>query len=348
MPKNALIFCEGGFSHPVGKTAHGLIRHSKRYRIVGVIDSTVAGRDAGVILDGKPRGIPVFKSIEDAIEKSSTKPEVMIVGLAPTGFNGEASIIYAAETALLNGLSVHSGLHLFLSDLPELQSIARDRGLVLLDVRKPPSRRLQMLSGKILGIKAPRLLVTGQDAAVGKRTTAIRLSEELAARGVHTCLIGTGQTAWLQGIDYGIRLDALPLDFAGGELEAEVVKAYEQEVPDIIIIEGQGSLLNPGYSCETMILLTTCLPSMLVYVAAPERSHYVDFPEFKMRDAEEEMRLLEALSGASIMGVVVHCQSATLLRQEYLRSDVPVALGADGDLGPIAESVKNFASPQKI
>jgi uncharacterized NAD-dependent epimerase/dehydratase family protein len=335
----AVIYCERGFLSPLGKTAHGLIRHSQRYRIVGVIDSTAAGLDAGEVLDAKARGIPIFPSIASAAREAIPSPDLMVIGLAPTGFGAERTIVRAAKEALECGLSIHNGLHLFLSELPEIQETAAGRQLEVLDIRKPPSRRLRMFSGKILDINVPRLLVTGQDAAVGKRTAAIRLCKALEARGVRACLIGTGQTAWLQGVDYGIRLDALPLDFAGGEIEAEIIRAYKKEKPDIFIIEGQGSLLNPGYSCETMILLTACRPSMLVYVAAPGRSHYIDFMDFNIRSADEEMHLLEAVSGATVLGIVVHCDASGSLDVPSFRKGIPVAFGADGDLDHFADKI---------
>jgi uncharacterized NAD-dependent epimerase/dehydratase family protein len=60
---NAVVFCEGAFQSTNGKTAHGLVRFSRRYNIVCVIDSGLTGRDAGEVLDGKNRNIPVVASV---------------------------------------------------------------------------------------------------------------------------------------------------------------------------------------------------------------------------------------------------------------------------------------------
>ena len=43
----AVVYCEGNFGRQDGKTANGLVRHSEKYEIVSVIDSTLAGSDAG-------------------------------------------------------------------------------------------------------------------------------------------------------------------------------------------------------------------------------------------------------------------------------------------------------------
>lgn len=51
MDGTALVLCEGKFSSDYGKTAHGLVRHTDRYEIIGVIDSTLAGPDIRIRVD---------------------------------------------------------------------------------------------------------------------------------------------------------------------------------------------------------------------------------------------------------------------------------------------------------
>lgn len=51
--QTALVYCENQFSLVDGKVAAGLVRHSEIYTIVGVIDSSLAGKDAGEELGGK-------------------------------------------------------------------------------------------------------------------------------------------------------------------------------------------------------------------------------------------------------------------------------------------------------
>ena len=52
-----------------GKTANGLVRHSERYEILSVIDSTQAGLDAGVVLGGDANGIPICADLADALAR---------------------------------------------------------------------------------------------------------------------------------------------------------------------------------------------------------------------------------------------------------------------------------------
>ena len=47
----ALVYADGAFNTPNGKTAHGLVRFTERYTVVGVIDHKYAGQDAGMVLD---------------------------------------------------------------------------------------------------------------------------------------------------------------------------------------------------------------------------------------------------------------------------------------------------------
>ena len=85
---NAIIYCEGAFNTTNGKTAHGLVRFTDRYRVLSVIDSRYAGQDAGEVLDGKANQIPIFKSTDQALrqaDSSALAASHFVVGLAPDG-----------------------------------------------------------------------------------------------------------------------------------------------------------------------------------------------------------------------------------------------------------------------
>ena len=85
---NAIVYCEGAYGTPNGKTAHGLVRRSGRYRVLSVVDSRHAGGDAGMILDGAENGIPVHADILESVEAFKTGPYPathLVMGLAPDG-----------------------------------------------------------------------------------------------------------------------------------------------------------------------------------------------------------------------------------------------------------------------
>src|SRR2546428_12975276 len=83
--ESALVLCEGSFGETIGKTANGLVRYSRRYRIAGVLDGTKAGRDAGEGLAGRRNGIPIFAGLHDALTKRPEKPTTMSVAVATFG-----------------------------------------------------------------------------------------------------------------------------------------------------------------------------------------------------------------------------------------------------------------------
>lgn len=60
MNNKAILLTDGFLSTPNAKTAHGLIRGTERYTIVGAVDAPTAGQDAGAVLDGHVRNMPVL------------------------------------------------------------------------------------------------------------------------------------------------------------------------------------------------------------------------------------------------------------------------------------------------
>ncbi|MDC5718398.1 DUF1611 domain-containing protein [Vibrio europaeus] len=303
---SAIIYCEGNFGRIDGKTANGLVRHSLSYRILSVIDSELAGLDAGEVLDNKANGIPIVSSIEEALVQAETIPDYFIFGIAPS--NGFLS--HLDKSILLNAMSlkmnVVNGLHEFLSDDPVFLAASLKNNVRILDTRKPKNKsELQTFSGKIHKVKCPRIAVMGTDCALGKRTTATILANELTKKGLNVVLIATGQTGIIQGAQYGVALDAVPAQFCAGELESVIVQAYDTESPDIIIIEGQGALSHPAFSTSAFILRGSC-PTGVILQHAPNRSYRIDFPDCPMPSIASEINLIETFSNTSVIGLTLN------------------------------------------
>lgn len=305
---NAVVYCEAAFDTPNGKTAHGLVRTGKRFRVVAVIDSTHAGRDAGTVLDGRPRGIPICSTLRESIDAAAEPVAWFVIGLAPEGGRLGPQVREAVIEAIESRLGVCAGLHDFLSEDPEIAALAADRGVTLYDVRKPPPRsQLHFWSGKIAAVKAPRVAVLGTDSAVGKRTTALVLLEALRQAGRRAELVGTGQTAWMQGVTYGIILDTLVNDFVAGEIEHAVWTAWDEARPDVILVEGQGSLLNPAYPGGFEIL-AAARPAAVVLQHAPARKEYDGFPGYPMHPLERQIEAIELIGGKPVVAVTVNSE----------------------------------------
>jgi uncharacterized NAD-dependent epimerase/dehydratase family protein len=334
---NALVYCEGCFSTTYGKTAHGLVRRTRRYRVLSVIDSTCAGRDAGDLLDGRPAGIPVTAGLEEALSAAGAAgaPAThFVIGLAPDGGRLDARTRQAVMAAVTAGLNVDSGLHDFLSDDPEIARAAAERGLALRDIRKtPPRRELHAFTGKIEEVGSLKVAILGTDSAVGKRTTAWMLVDALQAAGHRTELIGTGQTAWLQGARYGIVLDSLINDFVAGEIEHALWSAWTDGRPEVLVIEGQGSLLNPAYPGGFEILAAG-RPEAVVLQHAPARLEYDGFPGYPLHPLKKQIQAIELISARPVVAV-------TLNHEGLPRQRIPElcrAIGAETGL-PVCDPI---------
>lgn len=312
---NAIVYCEGAFNTPNGKTAHGLVRRTLRYRILSIIDSRYAGQDAGQVLDGKPNQIPVYANLKQAIaeaEGSGTPATYFVIGLAPDGGRLSPEAKSDVRAAIQFGLNVDSGLHDFLSEDEELRRCATQMGVTIRDIRKPPHRsKLHFFSGKIEEVDSLKIAVLGTDSAVGKRTTAWQIIHGFRDAGYSAEMIGTGQTAWMQGARYCLVMDSLVNDFVSGEIEHAVWSAWKEQRPDVIVIEGQGSLMNPAYPGGYEILAAG-RPDVVVLQHAPARKEYDGFPGYPLHPLPRQIQAIELISEKPVVAVTVNHEDIDL------------------------------------
>lgn len=310
----ALVYCEGAFNTPNGKTAHGLVRFTERYEVVGVLDAKYQGKDAGEVLDGRPNGIPVFKDFEKAVEELSIAdklPSYFVIGLAPDGGRLPKEAKGVIKKALQRGWNVDSGLHDFLTNDADLMAVAKTHDCQVRDIRKTPDRdKLHFFTGDIEKVDCLKLAVLGTDSALGKRTTAWLLVHAFRAAGKKSEMIGTGQTGWMQGAKYSMVMDSCINDFVSGEIEYAVVSAYKNENPDIIVIEGQGSLMNPAYPGGFEILAAG-RPDYVILQHAPTRVEYDGFPGYKIHSLKEQINAIQVISGKEVIAITVNHEGMT-------------------------------------
>jgi uncharacterized NAD-dependent epimerase/dehydratase family protein len=309
MKPRAIVYCEGAFRTTNGKTAHGLVRRSERFHVLSVVDSTCAGGHVHDLLEGAMPGIPVHARLDHALaaaRQADTPASTLIMGLAPDGGRLPPFALHDIETALSEGLDVVSGLHDFLGDNPVLAALAAKHGGKIVDVRRPPDRdKLHFFSGVIDKVRSFRVAVLGTDSAVGKRTTAWMLVDAFRAAEMPAELVGTGQTAWLQGASHAVVLDSIINDFVAGELENAVVSAWQASRPRVIVVEGQGSLLNPAYPGGFELLAAT-RPHVVVVQHAPARKVYDGFPDFPLHPLERQIAAIEMISDRPVVAITVN------------------------------------------
>lgn len=244
---NAVILTAGYLDSSNGKTAHGLIRGTDRFNILGVIDNRHAGKDAGEVLDGHHRNIPIYGSLSEFRSHTKLVAKYCVIGVATKGGVIPDALRVILQEALEHDLSIVNGLHDYVSDHPELANLAMQRGLEIIDVRKPKKfKDLHFWSGKIKTVQCPKVAVLGTDCALGKRTTTRFLTQAMQQAGYRAEMIYTGQTGWMQGARYGFVFDSTLNDFISGEMEHAILQCWEEARPDIIFIEGQSALRNPS------------------------------------------------------------------------------------------------------
>ncbi|AKQ45285.1 protein often near L-alanine-DL-glutamate epimerase (cell wall recycling) [Rufibacter radiotolerans] len=347
MDGNAIILTGGLLDQYPAKTAHGLIRGTERYNIIGVIDAKSAGKDAGEVVDGKNRNIPVYADLADFLKNSPEKAQYCLVGIAPKGGKLPEAMKATIAEAITNGINIVSGLHEYIRDMPDLADLARQHNVQITDVRKPkPKSELHFWTGKIKDIPAPRIAVLGTDVRMGKRTTTRLLTQAAEAAGFKAQMIFTGQTGWMQGRGKGFILDSTYNDFVSGELEYAILSSYEESQPDVFFIEGQAALRNPSGPCGSEYLVSGQV-KYVVLQHAPARVYFDDNEELgiKIPPVSTEIQLIE-LYGAKVLAVTLNTAGLTLEQaREYQRQyaaelGLPVVLPLEDGVGRIVDLVK--------
>jgi uncharacterized NAD-dependent epimerase/dehydratase family protein len=339
-----LILTEGALGPLTSKTANSAIRYLGE-RIVGVLDSTKAGQTVQQVL-GFGGSIPIVGTLEEALPLG---PTALLIGIAPSGGQLPASWRPVLSAAIEARLPIVSGLHFHLSDDPQLSAVAESRGVPIIDLRKPPAD-LTISTGKARLVDAFVVHTVGTDCNIGKMTAALEMRRALVERGARVSFAATGQTGILiEG--WGIAVDAVVADFIAGAAERIVLEAATRG--DIVLVEGQGSLVHPAYSGVTLGLLHGSLPDAMIICHQPSRQcayggggafSWMVLPALgeMIRICEEAIRPLRP---APVIGVALNTSD---LSEEDARAAIEQAQSETGlpatdpvrfDPAPLAEAI---------
>jgi len=170
--------------------------------------------------------------------------------------------------------------------------------------------------------------------------------DALNAAGHTTELIGTGQTAWMQGVRYGIILDSIVNDFVAGEIENAIWNCWKGSAPQVMVLEGQGSLMNPAYP-GGMELLAAGRPHAIILQHAPARKHYDGFPKHPMHSLEKQILAVETLSEKPVLAITINHENLTphQVREECRRIREKTGLPASDVLLNGASELVNLVTP---
>ena len=232
-----------------GKMGYGALRYLPN-PVVCVIDVNQHGRRLREIIDFG-MDCPVVPDVGKAADLGA---EVLILGMAPSGGKLSVSLLGEIDKALALGLSIINGLHDLLS--PRYPDISMPQWIW--DIRREPDN-LSIASARAAELDNKRLLTVGSDMAIGKMTVGLEIVAAARTRGLRSAFLASGQIGIMISGD-GIALDSVRVDYACGAVEAMVLRARDK---DLVVIEGQGSLIHPG-STSTLPLIRGACPTHLV------------------------------------------------------------------------------------
>jgi uncharacterized NAD-dependent epimerase/dehydratase family protein len=282
------ILLHKGVTGKHGKTGLAFLRYSKT-EIVAAIDRTCAGQSL-VELTGVTKDVPIVNSFQAAL---TYHPDVLLIGIAPSGGKLPDDLQAEVTQAVSQGLSIVNGLHTLIAplypNLPPKQWIW--------DIRQEPPG-LTIGTAQAQSLSCQRILTVGTDMGIGKMSTSLELDRTAKAKGIKSQFVATGQ-AGIAISGQGIPLDAIRVDFAAGAVEKTVVELAKDR--DLVIIEGQGSLLHPS-STATLPLIRGSQPTDLILVHRAGATHIRDFPQITIPPLPEVIQLYEAV--ASVAGAL--------------------------------------------
>jgi uncharacterized NAD-dependent epimerase/dehydratase family protein len=343
-----LIIADGAFGPLTSKTANSCLRYFPE-RIVAVFDRTEAGKTAHDVL-GWGGAIPV---VGDFAQGLALGPSAILVGIAPVGGQLPDEWRDWLKLAIERGLEIWSGLHTFIGDDPEIGPLARTRGVRIHDVRKPPPG-LPVADGRAAEVDAYVILTVGSDCNVGKMTAQLQLRDELVRRGHRARFVATGQTGiFIEG--WGIAVDAVVADFVAGAAEQLVLEGAKEA--DIVLVEGQGSVIHPGYSGVTLGLLHGSCPDGLILCHQSTRDYIGDYhgraPWVKIPPLKELVGIYERAAApvrpTRVLGICLNTfdlserEAGAAVARAALETGLPVTDPVRFDPGPLVDAIARAA-----
>ena len=321
------VLAEGWFANSHAKTAHGLIRYGKD-EVVAVIDSTLAGKRVADVLPDLGRDAPIVGRLEEALELSPTS---VLVGLAPAGGRLPTEWMETLRAAADAGLEIVSGLHQRLA--PQFP------GKPVWDVREPPEG-IPLFSGEGFEVGPKVALTVGTDSAIGKMTATLEIERSARRAGLSPEFVPTGQTGVIIA-GWGICVDAVVSDFVAGASEQLVLEAARTS-PELILVEGQGSLGHPAYSGVTLGLMHGSCPDCLILCSAdPHEEVFRNVPRpSPARVARLYEEVASLIKPAPVVAVSINTRGLDEEESEEL-----IAAVADETGLPAADPFRSSAAP---
>jgi uncharacterized NAD-dependent epimerase/dehydratase family protein len=357
--KNTILLVEGGFDVLEAKTAMGVIKYSDKFNILSLIDSFNSGKTCYDVV-GFGENIPIFASFNEALieaRKLNIKVDSLMLGTAPMGGVLSLSWREIIITAMKEGLDIINPLHKMFNEDEEFKKISIENNVSIWDVRKPAFNK-KVANTSSYTVNANVILTVGTDCNVGKMTTALEINKSLKMRGRNSVFVATGQTGILiEG--WGTAVDEVISDFCAGSAEDLVLEASKiaSEKNDFIIVEGQGSLVHPGYSGMTLSLLHGCGSDALILchnasrkkirryeVPIPSFNEYILIHEVITKNLKKSPVIAISLNTYGLTEEEALLEIEKVIFETGLPATDPVRFGAD----VIVNAVENFFIEKQV
>ncbi len=281
------VWMEASLDDDYGKMGISALRYLDN-EILCVIDSVFSGKSLSEVSIIQ-KNIPIVKSINEA---KSLGCNVLLLGVLTSGGLRPKSWDIVLKEALEKGMSIINGLHDQVS--PTFSKYIVEENQWIWDTRVPKFIP-KVGSAKAANLNNKRVLMIGTDMAAGKMTVGLELYSYLTDKKINTGFVATGQVG-ITITGRGIPLDAYKLDHACGAVESAII---EQKDKDIIIVEGQGSILHPGSSATLPLMRGACPTHMILcHIARNQTLRSVE--NIRIPDLKKFISLNEQL--ASVIG----------------------------------------------
>lgn len=324
------IYAEANMGLINAKMAEGIIRYG-RNPVACVIDSRAVGKPLQELCK-IDRDIPIVATLDEAIGLGA---EVLVLGTTPSGGRVPPEWMAVLEQAVGAGLSVVNGLHDRLND--KLGDRLR-AGQWIWDIRTPVDAMPPIAMARAAALPNIRALMVGTDMAVGKKTAGLEIWTALREAGHDAAFLATGQSG-VAITGKGIPLDAFRVDHAAGAVERMVL---ENAGHDVLIVEGQGSLLHPGSTATLPLMRGSCCNALILCHRA--RMEVLDTSEAEIRIPplpevialnEAVARAAGALTPAKVVGIALNTRD---LPEDEGRAEVEKTAAETGL--PVADPVR--------
>ena len=281
------IWMEASIDDDYGKMGISALRYLSN-EIICVIDSVHAGKKISEVSIIK-KDIPIVSSLKNARDMGAN---VILLGVLTSGGIRPKSWDSVIRESIEMGMSIINGLHDQIN--PTFSKYKINEKQWIWDTRVPQFIP-KVGSAKASKLSNKRILMIGTDMAAGKMTVGLELYSYLRKKNVNVGFVATGQVG-ITVTGAGIPLDAYKLDHACGAVESAVV---DQKDKDIVIIEGQGSILHPGSSATLPLMRGSC-PTHMILCHIARNDSLRSLQDIKIPDLKKFIELNEQV--ASVIG----------------------------------------------